>query len=256
MAEALIKGGLAAKAFSPEQVVATDIKADTLQQLEKKYHIKTSLNNIVAVEKADIVLLAIKPQQVEAVLKEVGAVLSEKKLIISIAAGVPIRRIQADKKWKVVRVMPNTPALIGAGMTVLSASSNVTDPERARAEAIFSAVGLTLWLEETQLNAVTALSGSGPAFVYRFVEYMAAGGETLGLTAKTAYTLALQTFLGSVQMLKVTGETPEALVQKVSSPNGTTVAGRSVLEKSATKQIIFETLAKAKIRADELTEGA
>ncbi|MBU0579561.1 MAG: pyrroline-5-carboxylate reductase [Candidatus Margulisbacteria bacterium] len=255
MAEALLKGSLGASVFNTNDVVVTDIRADRLSYLENKYKIKTSLKNIIPVEAADVILLAIKPQNMEEVLEEIKALINEKKLIVSIAAGVTIKQLQKEKSWKIVRIMPNTPALIGQGIAALCSSSNVKENDKKIAEEIFKAVGKVVWVNERDINAITALSGSGPAFVYRLADYLIQAGKEVGLKKEVAKELVLQTFIGSAEMLAETEESPDALVKKVASPGGTTVAGLEVLDKSLVKNDLIKTIKAAKKRADELGAG-
>lgn len=255
MAEALLKGCLSAKVFKAADIVVTDIRAERLKYIEDTYKVKTSLKNIVAVEGADIVLLAIKPQQMEEVLKEIKNVINETKLIISIAAGVSIKQLQKDPKWKVARVMPNTPALIGEGISALCGSDTISAKDLGKAEKIFKAVGKVVKVDENNMNAVTALSGSGPAFVYRLADYLMQGGIKAGLSADVAKELTLQTLIGAAKMILETKESPEALVKKVASPGGTTEAGLKILDNSSVKTDIIKTIEAAKKRADELAEG-
>lgn len=255
MAEALINGALSTKALSLKNIVVTDVRADRLAQLEQMYHVKTSLNNVVAASQADIIVLAIKPQQMDVVINELRPVLTDKKIVISIAAGITISMLQKDPTWKVVRVMPNTPALIGEGMSALSCSQTVTPEDRLLAESLFRSVGDIVWVDESQINAITALSGSGPAFVYRLVDHFIMGGIALGLPADIAKRLTIQTFIGATRMISKTGETPDALVQKVASPNGTTMAGLQVFDNSDIRTVVQDTLTAAHRRAEELSGG-
>ncbi len=255
MAEALLKGILGAQLFAAKHITVTDVRSDRLDFLEKTYHVRTSLNNTLAADSADIVLLAIKPQTMAAVLQDIGEVIKPQTLLISIAAGIPLSVLQYKPQWKAVRAMPNTPALVGSGMAALAAGKMISPEDKTVAEALFNAVGRTVWVEEGQLDAVTALSGSGPAFVYRLIDHMARCGTDLGLAPDIARQLTVQTFIGAARMVMETGETPEELVRKVSSPNGTTVAGLAVLDKSSIKEILLQTLETAKQRSRELAEG-
>lgn len=255
MAEALLKGSLATGVFKANDVIVTDIKSERLAYIEKVYKVKTSSKNVVPVEAADIVLLAVKPQNMAEVLKELKSIINKDKLVVSIAAGVTIKQLQQDPSWKVVRVMPNTPALIGQGISALCGSATITKKDMDQAERIFKAVGATVQVDENNMNAVTALSGSGPAFVYRIAEYMMQGGQKVGLSEKVAKELTLQTLIGAANMIAKTGESPDALVRKVASPGGTTVAGLDVLDRSSVKTDIIKTIEAAKQRADELSKG-
>jgi len=255
MAEALLKGVLNARTFTAKHITVTDVVSDRLSYLERTYSIKTTLNNTLAVEAADIVILAVKPQTMDAILADIQKVMSSKKLLISIAAGTPISKLKKHAAWKVIRVMPNTPALIGSGMSALSCGPEISKDDVTCAESIFKAVGEVIWVDETLQNAVTALSGSGPAFVFRLIDHLQKAGVAVGLTPEVSRIMTLQTFLGATKLLLETGETPDALVKKVSSPNGTTVAGLQVLDSGIVQQAMLATVQAAKNRADELSEG-
>lgn len=251
MAEALLKGILNKNIFSSQNIIMTDVSAQRLEYLAQTYQVRTNSNNILAFQ-SDIIILAVKPQNFAAVLDELNSSVEPGKLIVSIIAGVPVKKIDPKNALKVIRTMPNTPALVGAGATALFFNSRVSDQEKAVINKIFSAVGETVEVPEEYLNAVTALSGSGPAFVFRFIEAFITAGIEAGLPPETARKLTLQTFQGSVELLKKSDKSIAELIEQVTSPNGTTAAGRKVLEDSDYKQIILNTLMAAKKRAEEL----
>lgn len=255
MAEAMLKGCLSADVCKARQVVVTDIKAERLKTIEAKYKVKTSLKNVNPVSAADIVLLAVKPQNIEEVLQELSSVIDKNKLIVSIAAGISIKQLQKKVDWKIVRVMPNTPALIGAGITAMCYNANVKNEDKKVVQNIFAAVGSVVEVEESDINAITALSGSGPAFIYRIADILIKAGVKIGLSPNIAKKLTLQTLVGAAKMIEQTGEDPETLIRKVASPGGTTEAGLKVLDSSKIKEELTSTIIAAKKRADELTGG-
>ncbi|MBN1835070.1 MAG: pyrroline-5-carboxylate reductase [Spirochaetales bacterium] len=200
--------------------------------------------------RAEVVFLAVKPQDLPAVLEGIRAT---DRLVVSIAAGVPLARLeQALPSARVVRVMPNTPCLVGAMAAGYACGARASAEDRQTVAALLGAAGYAVELDEELLDAVTGLSGSGPAFVARLVEAFLAAGEALGLPKEAARKLSLQTFEGTARLLAETGMSPQELVDMVSSPKGTTVAGRRVLEASECRQAIIETIAAAARRSKEL----
>jgi pyrroline-5-carboxylate reductase len=216
MAEALIRGLLDHKVLPASSIIAHDIRPERLEQLRQRYGISTGQ------PEADILILAVKPQQMSEALKGIQSA----GLIISIAAGITTSRIEDELggRPRVVRVMPNTPALVGAGATALCKGRYATDDDLATAESILGAVGITARVEEKWLDAVTALSGSGPAYVFYVTEAMIAAGIAQGLPAEVARKLAIQTVAGAGKLMAETGEDPGQLRAKVTSPGGTTEA--------------------------------
>jgi pyrroline-5-carboxylate reductase len=256
MGEALIRGILAAKIAAPPQLIATDIRAERLEFFKKTFGIRTNSDNGAAVSDAEIVVLAVKPQQVGEVLAQIRGAVSG-KLVISIAAGVPTSRIEKELggKIRVVRVMPNTPALVGAGAAALAKGAHATDEDLATAEKILGAVGICVRLEEKYLDAVTALSGSGPAYVFLLAEAMAKAGESLGLSREIAAKLAVQTVIGAGKLLEKSGESPEILRQKVTSPGGTTGAALKVLAEKKFADALADAICAAEARSRELAKS-
>lgn len=251
IAEALLKGFLAKKIFEPQDIMMSDVSAQRLEYLAAGYGVRTCSNNIQAFN-SDIIFLTVKPQQVDTVLEELHAVLEPHKLIISIVAGIPVKKIDPKNSLKVVRAMPNTPALIGQGATAYFCNSRVSEQEKLLTKKMFAAVGEAVEVTEELLNAVTSLSGSGPAFVFRLIEAFIAAGIEQGLSAETARQLTIQTFVGSAELIRQSTDPIETLIDNVTSPGGTTAAGRKILEDSEYKKIIKDTITAAKKRADEL----
>ena len=243
MGEALIRGLLAAKTMTTNQIIAADVATARLEIFAKTFGIRTMTDNAAAVQAADIVLLAVKPQQMNAVLASFNPPMSQAKLVISIAAGVSTSQIEKGLggRTRVVRVMPNTPALVGAGAAALCKGAHATDDDLATAEAILGAVGITVRSEERFLDAVTALSGSGPAYIFLVTEAMIQAGVDAGLSEEVAKQLTIQTVYGAAKLMKETGESPESLRKKVTSPGGTTEVALKVL----TERQLVETFAEA-----------
>ncbi len=254
MAEAIVSGMVAGNFCAPEKIVLTDVRPDRLRTLEKEYGITTSMDNGV-VQNAEIVVLSVKPQAMGDVLEKIAPVLRKETLVISIAAGIPCAKIEAalEGERRVVRVMPNTPALIGQGAAAIAAGTYADEADLEVAEAILQCVGLTVRVEENELDAVTALSGSGPAYVFYLLEAMLAAAEEMGLKPDAARTLALQTVEGAARLMKDTGESAAALRERVTSKGGTTEAAIHMLNDENVKGAIVKALRAAHDRSVELS---
>jgi len=249
MAEAMISG-LADK----ENILATDIREERLGQIKKKFGIKVSSENKKAVQQGKIIVLAVKPQQMKGLLGEIGDLVKREQLVISIAAGIPTKCIEKffTQKVPVIRVMPNTPVLVGEGASVITAGKYANKKHLEIAKKIFSAVGYVAELPENLLNAVTALSGSGPAYIFYLAEILNEAAKKMNLPEKTALELVTQTILGAGRMLKNTDESAQMLRQKVTSPGGTTEAAIKYLQSKKFKEILVQAVLKARKRAQEL----
>jgi pyrroline-5-carboxylate reductase len=249
MAEAIIKG-IFAKYGSNIMVSEPVDKRRTY--LEKTYNIKTTPNNKEVVKNCNIIILAVKPQNMDSVTAEIYDEISNDKIVVSIAAGITLSYLSSRlKTTKIIRVMPNTPALVQEGMSVMSMCECINDKEMQVIKDIFMSIGLLLALPEKYMNAVTALSGSGPAFFAYFVEAMIEGGVRMGLGKDDAATLAVQTFLGTAKLLN-TGMHPSKLREMVTSPGGTTAAGLKLLEEKGFKETVIASIEAATNRAKEL----
>lgn len=256
MASSII-GGLVAKSVSPRQIVASDPQARTLEHLKTVAPVRTTGDNRQAIANADVVVLAVKPQAMREVLAPLAEELRRHRpLLISIAAGIEIRSLAqwlGSDTLPIVRCMPNTPALVQSGATGLFASAAVSAEQRQLADSILRAVGITLWLEEEeQLDAVTAVSGSGPAYFFLVMEAMQAAGEKLGLPAEVAEQLTLQTALGAAQMAVASGVDAAELRRRVTSPNGTTERAIAAFEAGELRQLFEQALTDCRDRAREL----
>jgi len=257
MAEALIRGILRAGLASSSSVGVSDILPARREHLAQTLGIPVFASNREAVSFGEILVLAVKPGVIPAVLEEIGELITSEKLIISIAAGVPTRKIESSLAGPapVIRVMPNTPALVGQGAAALCRGTHATAEHLAAAKRIFDAVGLAVEVPEPLMDAVTGLSGSGPAYVFVMIEALADGGVRAGLPRGTALQLAAQTVLGSARMVLETGKHPGELKDMVTSPGGTTIAGLSVLESAGLRGTLIEAVSAAAERSKELGKG-
>lgn len=252
MAEAIIKGIRCEGQSIGKDIFVSEPRNDRRQYLEQTYGIKTTEYNKEVANSCRIIILAVKPQNMEAVLNEISQDIEEDRTVVSIAAGITLSYLQSKLKTKkIVRVMPNTPALIQEGMSVMSLSECFVGPEINEVKSILISVGKVIELPEKFMDAVTAVSGSGPAFIALFIEAMINAGENLGLDRKDASELALQTALGTACLLD-SGMSPERLRQMVTSPGGTTAAGLKVFEEKGLASIVSDALFAAKKRAEEL----
>ncbi|OLC13711.1 MAG: pyrroline-5-carboxylate reductase [Candidatus Rokubacteria bacterium 13_1_40CM_69_27] len=257
MGEALIKGLVTANVVPAEAIWASDVRLERLKELDRQYGIQLASNNGELVRQADVVIMAVKPQIMTPVLREIAPVLIKKKLMISIAAGVSTAKIRAvfGKDVRLIRVMPNTPALVLEGVTAIAKAEGLEPDDLDTAGEIFSAVGRVVVLEEELLDAVTGLSGSGPAYVALVIESLADGGVRMGLDRITAMTLATQTVLGAAKLLLDTGMHPGALKDMVSSPGGTSIAGIAALEEGGIRTTFIKAVERATLRSKELGQG-
>ncbi|MGD8860508.1 MAG: pyrroline-5-carboxylate reductase [Myxococcales bacterium] len=258
MASALIEGLLAAGTSAPERLTATDPRPEARDALRDKHGIAVTPDNLAVAREADVVVLAVKPQAFGQVLSQLAGATGPDTLAVSIAAGVPISVIEGGLAagTRVVRAMPNTPSLVGAGATAIAAGSHASDPDMDVTAAIFESVGIVERVDETLLDAVTGLSGSGPAYVFAMIEAMTAAGVKVGLPETTAAALAAQTVYGAGKLLRETGESPEALRRKVTSPGGTTQAGLERLGDRGFADVIADAVGRATERARELGREA
>jgi pyrroline-5-carboxylate reductase len=256
MAEALIRGLLDAGVVGAGQIFGSDPRAERCHELHEKYKIAVGTDNVEVARRADILILSVKPQVMSKVLDEVAPHVHAKALVISIAAGVPISAIESKlPKARVVRTMPNTPALVGAGATAIAAGGHATDDDLQAAKRIFDSVGLTVILDETQMDAVTGLSGSGPAYIFLVIEALSDAGVKVGLSRYNSLALAAQTVLGSAKLLLETNEHPGRLKDMVTSPGGTAIAGLHTLEQGGLRTTLINAVEAATKRSRELGEA-
>jgi pyrroline-5-carboxylate reductase len=255
MATALI-GGLAGKLTAGANIHVVDINADALSKLQSQFGVTTSTGIDAAVAGSEVVVLAVKPQQ----MKDVAAQLRPHitgQLVLSIAAGIRAADLSRwlDGHSAIVRTMPNTPALIGKGITGMVAMSGVNSEQRSAADAIMKAVGATVWLsDESLIDPVTAVSGSGPAYVFYFIEAMQQAAEELGLSTQQGTELAIATFVGAAQLAAQSNEPVSLLRERVTSKGGTTYAALTSMDESGVKAAIVKAMKAASARGRELGE--
>jgi len=254
MAEALIKGLLSGLGVTPQQIIATDVVPERRTYMQTTYGITASADNKHAVQESTVVILAVKPQIMPMILEEIAPVVNSEKLVISIAAGITLQTLQralGDSR-RVVRVMPNTPALVLAGAAGISPGKAATAQDVALVERIFNAVGRAMVVSDEMMDVVTGLSGSGPAFIFALIEGLSDGGVLMGLARQTATLLAAQTVLGAAKMVLETGKHPGELKDMVTSPAGTTIAGMQALESGGLRGLMMEAVRRATERSEAL----
>ncbi len=252
MAEALIAGLIGSKKAKPSDITASDVQELRRSHLKDHYKIKTTADNQAASDASAIIVLAVKPQVIREAVKKLK--LGRNKLIISIAAGIPISYLEnMFPENPVIRVMPNNPAMVKAGISALAYGAQVKPEDMEKAKLIFGSVGEVVEVDEKLMDAVTGLSGSGPAFIYLMLEAMVEAGENLGIKRETSHKLAVETLLGAAQTLKKTKKHPRELIDMVSSPGGTTLRGLEVLERKDFKLAVIDAIVAARNRAKELS---
>jgi len=256
MANAIIRGLLRA-GLAKDKVTATVRREEKKTELENTHGIKVGFDNVAATRDADVVVLSVKPQALDKVLKEIAPAVDRTKLIVSVAAGVPIaaieRRLGAGAR--IVRTMPNTPCLVGLGATALASGEHATQEDLTLATAMFDSVGITTIVDEYLLDAVTGLSGSGPAYIFLIIEALSDAGVKVGLSRHQSLKLAAQTVLGSAKLLLETNQHPGTLKDQVTSPGGTAIAGLHTLEAGGLRTTLIDAVEAATERARELGEA-
>ncbi|MCU0691825.1 MAG: pyrroline-5-carboxylate reductase [Polyangiaceae bacterium] len=256
MARALTKALLQAKLVQADRILASDINDERLESIQQSFGVLTTTDNAEVVRFADVLVLSVKPQVVDKVLPVMGEHLRQDTLIISIVAGVRTSALEyrLPPGARIVRAMPNTPAMVLAGATALSAGSHASANDVQTAKNLFKTLGQAVVLDETLLDAVTGLSGSGPAYVMLMIEALADGGVKVGLHRETALLLAAQTVFGSAKLLLETGEHPGRLKDMVTSPGGTAIAGLHTLESGGLRRTLMDAVEHATARAVQLGE--
>ena len=257
MAEALISGLIDAGTAQASSLICSDVREEALQHLHSKFGVQVTPHNIEVARQADIIVYATKPQILASVLRETASVLDMSKLIISIAAGVPLAAIASglNKDLRLIRVMPNICAFVKQSATAIAAGKNIQDGDIQLARAIFDSVGISVVIQEnTLMDAFTGLSGSGPAYVSLIIEAMADAGVKMGLSRKDSLLLSIQTVLGSAQLLLESKEHPGQLRDRVTSPGGTSIVGIHTLEQGGLRTTIIDAVEAATKRSKELGE--
>ncbi len=257
MAEAILTGLLQKGIFTPDNVYVTDINRERLELLQRRFGIHTSMDNDFVVSVVDIVLLAVKPFVAGGVLQEVNGSLKPGQTLISIVAGISTAMLEGylGTPVAVVRVMPNVPALVGAAASALCPGSQAGRRDMERAMAIFSVVGRAVEVPESQMDAVTGLSGSGPAFMFIILEALADAGVRVGLPRDTALLLAAQTMQGAARMVLESGDHPAKMKDMVTTPGGTTIEGLFALEQAGLRGAMMRAVEAATIRSREMGSG-
>jgi pyrroline-5-carboxylate reductase len=255
MGEVLIRGLIQSGKVKKSDIVASDISPDRLTAIDKAYAIKTTSSNVEVVEKASIIIIAVKPQNIDDLLEELSQSSHENHLFISIAAGITTEKLSRKMHHKsgIIRVMPNAPSCVLAGIAALYPGRNITPVDLQRAVSIFECVGKTVIIKnEALMDIVTGLSGSGPAFAFLMIESLSDAGVQLGISRKEASLLATQTVYGAAKMLLETGKHPSELKDIVATPGGTTFAGLKMLEKGNFRSTIMDAVEAATLRSREL----
>jgi pyrroline-5-carboxylate reductase len=254
IARGIIRAGLA----NQENVMASDVSDALRQSISQELGIKTTADNRELCDFANIIILAVKPQIVDPVAREIAKKLGKTKLLVSVAAGVPLGRIEThlEPGARVVRVMPNIPCVVGAGAAGYAAGAHATAADLANVAAILNSFGVGMAVEEKYLDAVTGLSGSGPAYVFLFMEALADGGVQVGLPREVALKLAMQTVYGAARMALESDKHLGALKDEVTSPGGTTIAGLYAMERNGFRGTVMEAVVSATRRSQELGKGS
>ncbi len=256
MGEAMIRGILAQRLIAPDKITASDPMPDRLQELHGRYGIRTTTDNRAAARASKIIVLSVKPQTLPKILPDIQTVIDPACLVVSIVAGMPISVIQHGLGVeKIIRAMPNTPGQVGQGMTVWTATEAVDEMGRKQAQAILGALGKELYVnDESYLDMATALSGTGPAYIFLFMEALIDAGVHMGFSRKVAQELVYQTIEGSVAIVRATGAHPTELRNQVTSPGGTTAAALYQLEKGGFRTVISKAIWAAYQRSKALGE--
>lgn len=251
MGEAMIRGLLKAGLSAPSDIIAADLRAEHLAGLKASLHVTTTVDAVEAAAMAQIVVLAVKPQSFSDLLPKLRV--NGSQLVISIAAGLRLDKLKAQLgNVPLIRVMPNTPGLLGQGASAYCLGGTAGAAHAEDAEALLGCLGIVLRVSESQMDAVTALSGSGPAYLFLFMEAMQAAGEKLGLDAETSFKLAAQTIKGAAAMIEKRDDTPARLREKVTSPGGTTAAALKAFEDAGFRDIVLKAMTAARDRGIEL----
>ena len=256
MGTAIIKGLISSDVIGSDQIIASDALARRRQYVEETHGIRTTADNKELVAQSDIIVLAIKPQVCPAVLGEIGHALDDTKLVLSIVAGVTVdtilRQAEAKEGTRVIRTIPNTPAMVKEGITVIAADNTTLPKDLEITETIFKTVGRTVTMEKNLMDAATGLSASGPAYVFVMIDALADGGVRMGIPRETALILAAQTLVGASKLFLESGKHPGQLKDMVATPGGTTIAGLHQLEAGGLRHALISAVQAATLRSAEL----
>ena len=253
MATAILKGIINSKWCKAGEIIVSDKNEEALTVLKNSYGVETTTDNKYVTDNAKNILFAVKPFVIRDILNEIKKNIKEEQLVLSIAAGISINTIEEIiGKIPVVRIMPNTPALVNEGMSAISCGHYAKEEHIKTAEEIFKSVGKVIKSEEKYIDIITAISGSGPAFYYYIIEEIARAGEKLGLDYETCLKLSAQTAYGSAKMVMESGVTPEQLIINVTTPGGCTAVGNDILKEEKISDILFKTIEQTAKKAFEL----
>jgi len=255
MGDALVSGLIGSGSSKPMNIICSDVRKDKLEKIKTRYKVRTTTSNLKAVSEADIVIYAVKPQLMASVLNETAKKLDMSKLVISIAAGVPLAAMESciEKDMRLIRVMPNIAAAVKEAATAIAAGAHATKEDVKLAMEIFNSIGRCIFLKENYLmDAITGLSGSGPAYIFLIVDALADAGVKMGLSRQDSLFLSAQTILGAAKLLIETQEHPGQLKDKVTSPGGTAIAGLATLEKGGLRTTLINAVEAATNRSKEL----
>ncbi len=255
MGEAILKGIVEKTDIKPDEIIISDINSERLNFLVEKYGVAATEDNRRLVNMSDVIFLAVKPKDLKKTLTPLKDYFNENKILISVLAGIKIEKIKGIiNNTSVVRIMPNTPALIGEGAIGVSFDNLISDEKKIYILSILKSLGFVLEVQEDLMDAVTGLSGSGPAYVFNFIDSLAQGGVKVGLSYNDALKLAVQTVIGAAKMVKELEEHPSVLRDKVTSPAGTTIYGLHALEKGNFKNTVMNAVEEATKRSKELSD--
>ncbi len=251
LAGSVIRGLLLKEFCAPGEIIANEPNEAVRAILQNEVGISLAADNPEVAGKADIVFLGVKPQMVLSVLRELGDAIAS-KLVVSFAAGIRIAQMEKVTPARIMRVLTNTPSAIGRAASAFASGTRATDQDREKIRAMFGAIGVVVEVDDEQIDAVTALAGSGPAFVYAMIEALARGGEEMGLRKQASLQLAAQTVLGASEMMVKSGKSPEELIKMVVTPGGTTAAGLHVMEERSVAEALAAAVEAATKRGQEM----
>ncbi|MGN7398242.1 pyrroline-5-carboxylate reductase [Cytobacillus praedii] len=256
MAQAMIGGILQSNTVVPQQIVASAQSEETIDKAAAKFQIQVTANNRLVAEQADILFLAIKPNIHAQIIEEIKHVIKQEAIIITIAAGISLKFLEDsfNRQIKAIRSMPNTPSLVGEGMSAICANDFVTKEELAEVIHVFSSFGKVEVIEEKLMNAIPAISGSSPAYVYMFIEALADGGVKNGLSRDQSYHLAAQAVLGAAKMVLETGKHPGELKDEVCTPGGATIEAVAELEKNGLRAAVLAAMESCTVKTNALAQ--
>ena len=254
MGTALLKGILSSNIIDKEMAVIYDVSEEVIKNRIQEFNVKAVNSNTELVQLVKYIIIAVKPQNIDSVLEEIGPKLTEDQILISIAAGVSLEHIKKfiKKNIGLIRVMPNTPALVGEGASAIAHNNDVSEDDLKYVIKVLKSVGKVVILEEKQMDAVTGLSGSGPAYIFVIIEALADGGVKMGLPRNTALTLAAQTVLGSAKLVIETGKHPGELKDMVASPGGTTISALHEIEKGKLRATLISAVEAATLKSKSM----